>query len=74
MSSRTDFPIRKHTCQLSLSELEDHLTIAEVEVQVITCTPWSPGKPVRVRRCPATVNGDETCAKPLVVRLGRGRE
>jgi hypothetical protein len=74
MSSRTDFSIRKNTCQLSLSDLEDHLTIAEVEVQVAICTPWSPGKPVQVRRCPATVNGDETCEKPLVVRLGRCRE
>jgi hypothetical protein len=33
-----------------------------------------PGKPVQVRCCPATVNGDETCEKPLVIGLGRRRE
>jgi hypothetical protein len=33
-----------------------------------------PGKPVQVRCCPATVNGDETCEKPLAVGLGRRRE
>ena len=48
--------------------------MASIKVKMITCTPWSLGKPVQIRCCPATVNGDETCAKPLVVRLGRGRE
>jgi hypothetical protein len=37
-------------------------------------SPWSMGKPVQTRRCPATVNGDETCDRPLARRLGRGRE
>ncbi len=66
--------IRQETRPLALSAFADLQIMAQVSRVGENLHTLEPGKPVQVRCCPATVNGDETCEKPLVVRLGRRRE
>ena len=74
MFAFTDLVTRPGTRPLALSAFVDPHTMAQVSSVGENLHTLESGKPVQVRCCPATVNGDETCEKPLVVRLGRRRE
>ncbi len=65
---------RQETRPLALAAFVDPHTMAQISSVGENLHTLESGKPVQVRCCPATVNGDETCEKPLVVRLGRRRE
>ena len=74
MFAFTDLVTRLGIRLLALSAFADPHTMAQVSSVGENLHVLDLGKPVQIRCCPATVNGDETCEKPLVVRLGRRRE